>query len=188
MLKKIYFSIILYGCSTKVPDGLKFLRVPQTSFQLDLTEKMQYLFKLVLTFMPFVYLLNIFHAWFPNNQVFFQVLVWTLLVNLLVGAKVHWVSETFSVKVLLLKNIEMCIIILLTYPILEGINTITGENVVGKVFQWSIQIGTILYPGGKVFKNIYIWSNGKYPPEFIMKKLYKFEKDGNVEELINKEK
>lgn len=187
MLKKIYFSIILFGCGTKIPEPLKFINIPQSSFQIELSEKLQYLAKLILTFMPLAYLLNIFHAWFPNNQVFFQVLVWTLIANVIVGAKVHWGSSTFSIKTLLLKNIEMCIIILIMYPILEGINQITGDNIAGNAFQWTIQIGTILYPGSKVIKNIHIWSNGKYPPKFIMEKIYKFEKDGDVKDLLNKE-
>ena len=185
--KAIYFKIILFGCGTKIPKPFSFISVPQNSFQVETYEKLQYLAKLILTFTPLAYLLNIFNAWFPSNQVFFQVLVWTLLANVIVGAKVHWGSNTFKLKTLLLKNIEMCIIILLVYPILGGINQITGDNIAGNVFQWAIQIGTILYPGSKVLKNVHIWSNGKYPPKFIMEKIYKFEKDGDIKDLLNKE-
>lgn len=122
-----------------------------------------------------------------KHKVFFQVLVWTIIANIVAGAKVHWDNHTFKLKTLLWKNIEMCIIILFTYPILEGINRITGDNLAGDVFQWAIQIGTILYPGSKAIKNLHIWSNGKYPPAFIMEKIYKFEKDGDVKDLLNKE-
>ncbi len=180
MLKKIYYSIVLFGCGIKTP----FTNT--TGFRLDLVEKIQYLLKLIFTFMPIAYLLNVFHAWFPDNEVFFTVLVWTIFANLLVGAKVHWDSHTFKLKTLLWKNIEIGIIILLVYPILAGINKLTGDNIAGNVFQWAIQIGTILYPGSKVIKNVHIWSDGKYPPAFIMERLYKFEKDGDVAELINK--
>lgn len=186
MLKKIYYSIILFGSGTKLPSSLNFIDIQKSEFELDIYEKAQYLFKLILTFTPVAYVLNIFNAWFPDNKVFFQVLIWTIIANVVVGAKVHWSQNSFKIKTLLLKNIEMCAIILATYPILEGINMLTGDNVAGDVFQWAIQISTILYPGSKVIKNVHIWSQGKYPPAFIMEKIYKFEKDGNVNELLNK--
>lgn len=186
MLKKIYFSIILFGCGTRLPAQLKFLNLPKSDFELDHVEKFQYLLKLILTFTPVAYVLNIFNAWFPDNKVFFQVLVWTIIANVFVGARVHWKNKSFKIKTLLLKNIEMCAIIIATYPILEGINMLTGDNVASDVFQWAIQIGTILYPGSKVIKNVHIWSQGKYPPAFIMEKIYKFEKDGDVNDLLNK--
>lgn len=186
MLKNLYYTIILFGCGTKVPSKLKFLNIPASTYELDFFEKAQYLFKLVLTFTPIAYVLNTFNAWIPDNKIFFQVLVWAIIVNIAAGARVHWVNNTFKIKTLLLKNIEMCFIILLTYPILEGINRLTGDNMVGNIFQWGIQIGTILYPGSKAIKNIHIWSEGKYPPKFIMEKIYKFEKDGDVNDLLNR--
>lgn len=188
ILKKIYYSIVLFGASTKFPNFIKeTFKTKESSFELDLIEKFNYLFKLVITFMPVAWVLNTFNLWFVDNKVFFQVLVWTIIANIVAGAKVHWDNHTFKLKTLLWKNIEMCIIILFTYPILEGINRITGDNLAGDVFQWAIQIGTILYPGSKAIKNLHIWSNGKYPPAFIMEKIYKFEKDGDVKDLLNKE-
>lgn len=187
ILKKIYYSIVLFGASTKFPNVIKnTFNIEDSSFSIDLSDKFNYLFKLVIAFMPVAWVLNTFNLWFIDNKVFFQVLVWTIIANIVAGAKVHWDNNTFKVKTLLWKNIEMCIIILFTYPILEGINRITGDNLAGDVFQWAIQIGTILYPGSKAIKNLHIWSNGKYPPAFLMEKIYKFEKDGDVKDLLNK--
>jgi hypothetical protein len=186
-LKKIYYSIVLFGASTKVPNFIKeTFKIEESSFELGLFEKFNYLFKLVLAFMPVAWVLNTFNLWFVDNKIFFQVLVWTIIANIVAGGKVHWDNHTFKLKTLLWKNIEMCIIILFTYPILEGINRITGDNLAGDVFQWAIQIGTILYPGSKAIKNLHIWSNGKYPPAFLMEKIYKFEKDGDVKDFLNK--
>lgn len=184
MIKKIYYSIILFGYGTKTPLFLKFLNIQESQYQIESTDKLQYLLKLIMTFTPVAYILNAFNAWFPDNQVFFRVLIWAVLANILAGGWLHHKNGTFKIKILLLKNIEMCIIILITYPILEGINKITGDNVAGKLFQWAIQIGTILYPGSKAIKNIHILSNKKYPPEFIMNKIYNFEKDGDVTEFL----
>ena len=63
---------------------------------------------------------------------------------------------------------------------------IAGDNLAGEVFKVTIQIATILYPASKILKNIYVLSNKQYPPSFIMDKIYKFEKDGNVKDLFNK--
>jgi hypothetical protein len=49
-----------------------------------------------------------------------------------------------------------------------------------------LSFGTI-FPASKILKNIYILSNKQYPPSFIMDKIYKFEKDGNVTDLLGKE-
>jgi len=186
MLKKIYYAVVLFGCGTKMPDSLKFLHVSQNGYELDLGEKLQYLIKLLLTFTPVAYILSKFNMWFPDNQVFFQTMVWTIIANIGFGAWYHWKNKTFKLKVLLWKNLEMCLIILLTYPILEGINSLTGENVAGDVFKWAVQIGTILYPGSKVLKNAHLLSNKRYPPEFLMNKIYNFEKYGNVNDLLGK--
>jgi len=184
LFKKIFYSIILYGSGTKVPEYFKFLKISQSDFQLNLTEKIEYLLKLIMTFTPIAYILDRFNLWFPNNDVFFQTLVWTIIANIIFGARFHWKNGTFRIKTLLLKNIEMCLIILITYPILEGINNLTGDNVAGSIFKWAIQIGTILYPGSKALKNAFLLSSKRYPPEFIMNRIYNFEKDGNVEELL----
>jgi hypothetical protein len=187
MFKKIYYTIILFGCGTKAPEFVrKNFPISQGEFELDLTEKTQYLIKLLMTFTPIAYLLNLFNVWFPDNKTFFQVLVWTILANVIVGACYHFKSKTFNIKTLLWKNIEMCLIIIVTYPILEGLYSITGQNIAGEVFKWAIQISTILYPGSKVLKNIHILSNKKYPPQFLMDRIFKFEKDGDVGELLGK--
>ena len=185
MLKKIYYSIILFGCGTKAPEFIRrnFV-ISQGEYELDFIEKTKYLVKILMTFTPVAYLLNEFNLWFPNNKAFFQVLVWTILANVVVGARYHWKNKTFRFKTMLWKNIEMCLIILVTYPILEGLYSITGQNIAGEVFKWAIQICTILYPGSKVLKNIHILSNKKYPPQFLMDRIFNFEKNGDVKELL----
>lgn len=185
MCLKIYYSIIIFGCSTKLPLNIrKAFKIQDSETSIDISEKAQYLMKLLMTFTPIVWVLDALNIWFDNNELFFTILVWTIIVNMVSGARVHKINGTFKFKTLLWKNIEMCFIILLTYPILEGINKLTGDNVAGNVFQWVIQISTILYPGSKAIKNIYIWSNGRYPPEFIMERLYNFEKTGDIETIV----
>jgi hypothetical protein len=185
MFLKIYYSIIIFGCSTRMPLSVrKAFKIKDSETSIDLYDKIQYLAKLLMTFTPIVWVLDTLNLWIDNNQLFFKILVWTIVVNIVSGARVHKINGTFKFKTLLWKNIEMCFIILLTYPILEGINKLTGDNIAGNVFQWVIQISTILYPGSKAIKNIYIWSNGRYPPKWIIERIYNFEKTGNIDSIV----
>ena len=64
--------------------------------------------------------------------------------------------------------------------LLEMLRYTAGDNIAGEIFRVTIQIITLLYPTSKVLKNVYIITDGKYPPEFLMNKLYNFEKNGDL--------
>ena len=169
MLRKIFYSLIL--CSY---DGV------------SLSVKLQYVTKLILTFIPLAFVLDGFGLWFSENSMFFSFILYTLVINMIVGLWYHIKLNTFSWKEFFVKNITMWVVILLAYPILEFMRLIAGDNLAGEVFKVTIQIATILYPASKILKNIYVLSNKQYPPSFIMDKIYKFEKDGDVKDLFNK--
>jgi len=190
MLKKIYYSVILFGCGTKTSGFLNTLFYNDTtadSYQVSFGEKIQYLTKLLLTFTPFAFMLEKFNLWLPNNQIFFRTIVYALFANVIVGGWFHYKNKSFKWRIFFRKNIEMWLIILLVYPILEGMKGVTGDNVIGEFFKIAIQLGTLIYPASKVFKNIHILSNKKFPPSFIMDKVYNFEKDGNVKDFFESE-
>jgi hypothetical protein len=157
------------------------------SSDLSLSLKIQYAIKVLLAFTPVAYLLDSLNLWFVENSQFFSFVIYTLFINIIVGGWYHHVKKTFDWNQFLWKNIQMWIVIVLAYPILEFMRQIAGQNSVGEVFKVTIQIATLLYPASKILKNIYILSNKQYPPSFIMDKIYKFEKDGNVTDLLGKE-
>ena len=45
---------------------------------------------------------------------------------------------------------------------------------------------SLLYPVKDIAKNLFVLSNGKFPPEFFMKALYKYEKSGKLREFYEK--
>ena len=184
-LKSIYYSIILLGSSTKLPKSLGFLNIySNDSFEVSLNYKAQLMFKVILAFSPIAFLLEQFGLWFNNNTIFFSVVLWSIIANIIFGGWFHWKKGDFKLKILLIKNLEMCVIILMAYPILEGISTVTGDNITGEIFKIAIQIATILFPAGKALKNGHILSNYQYPSHFIMEKIYRFERNGNVKDLF----
>ncbi len=186
---KIYYAIILLGSSTKLPKELSFINLYKSSdsFEISFSYKLQLMAKVALAFSPIAFLLEQFNLWFTNNTIFFTIVIWAVLANIGFGGWLHWKKGDFKLKILLIKNLEMCIIILMAYPILEGISRITGDNVTGEIFKIAIQIATIIFPGGKALKNAHILSNYQYPSHFIMERIYRFEREGNVKDLFNQD-
>src|SRR5690606_32932290 len=90
----------------------------------------------------------------------------------------------FCFKQMIVRYLEICAVVIIGYIMLEMLRYTAGNNFAGELFRISIQVMTLMYPTSKVFKNIFIISNGKYPPEFIMKKMYNFEKNGDLSKLF----
>jgi hypothetical protein len=143
---------------------------------------------LIVTFGPIAYILDGLNLWFENNQQFSSFVIICLLVNLLVGVRYHNKMGTFCWKEFFIKNIEMWVILVLVYGLLEMLRITAGNNIVGEGFKVLIQVMTLLYPISKALKNIYILSNKKFPPSFIMDKIYTFEKNGDLNNLFQIDK
>lgn len=135
--------------------------------------------------------------WFNSTIIFWSILMLILCINMVVGAYVHFtILKTFTWKDFILKNAVMWGICAVSFVVLDsvrfiysGVNSNPKEslNLGAEMFSRLLQISTILFPGSKIIKNIYIISEGKYPPEFIMKRLYTFEKSGDLSKLIKTE-
>ena len=136
-------------------------------------EKAVYTFKLILTFAPIAFLLDSFNLWYKDNSQFFSFIICALLINMGVGVMFH---------------IKMWVVLIVTYALLEMLRLTAGNNLVGEGFKVMIQITTLLYPVSKALKNIYIWSEKQFPPQFIMDKIYNFEKTGDIKELFDNDK
>lgn len=154
----------------------------------SISEKTIITAKLIFISAPIGYFLKQFGRWFDTNHQFISFVLYALVGNMLVGIYYHWKKGTFSWKNFLVKNSEMFIILILVYFLLEIVNQVAGRSITGEYFQMLIQLVTLLYPISKALKNIHILSNYKHPPSFIMNRIYKFEKDGDLADLLKKEK
>lgn len=151
-------------------------------------EKITYFFSVVVTFTPIAYLLDGLNLWFRTNAQFSSFVPICLLINMAVGVRYHMKMQTFSWKEFFKRNSEMWLVIVVVYGLLEMMRLTAGNNYIGEGFKIMIQVMTLLYPVSKALKNIYILTHKKYPPSFIMEKLYNWEKNGNVKELFNNDK
>jgi hypothetical protein len=148
-------------------------------------EKLQYLCKLIITFAPVALALDAFEIWYQSNFQFFSFILCALSINMGVGIRYHIKMKTFSWKLFFTRNSEMFLVVIIVYALLEMLRNTAGNNLIGESFKVVIQLTTLLYPISKALKNIYILTQKKYPPAFIMERIYNFEKNGNVTDLFN---
>lgn len=135
-----------------------------------------------------VYILNVLDIWFQDNQAFAIGIVILVFLNMLLGIFMHHKKGDFRWEVLLIKTIRMIVVLLVTYVVLELVATVAGKNLATDVFRAAIQVATLLYPGTKILKNIFILSNGEHPPAWIMNKIYNFQENGDLSEFIKTKK
>ncbi|MDM1529034.1 hypothetical protein [Myroides odoratimimus] len=148
---------------------------------IKLSDRADYYLSIIYRIAPIAFVLNLVSWWFNENQQFGQFMCIALIVNMIVGAVFHFKNRSFSWFTFFKRNMYMVGAVSVVYIMLEMLRYTAGDNLAGELFKVMIQITTLLYPTSKVLKNIYIMSNGKYPPEFIMKKLYDFEKNGDLQ-------
>lgn len=167
MIKRILYSIILL-----------------TSDRPSFMEKIGYWIKLLVASAPVVAFLEYFGFWYKDNSQFVSFILIALLFNMGVGLRYHHKMRTFSWGEFFNKNIAMFVSVISVYILLEMLRLTAGNNIVGETFKVVVQVTTLLYPISKSLKNIYILNQKKFPPAFIMEKIYNFEKNGNIKELF----
>ena len=144
--------------------------------------------KTVLVFGPIAFALGALNTWYLDNRYFFFGVIALVFLNMVFGAVMHWKKNQFSIKEFLDKTAEMIISLSLIYFGLELIISRGGDNYITHGFRAVLQITSYLYPFSKIAKNVHILSKGKYPPEWIMLKLYDFEKTGDLGKFLDTKK
>lgn len=147
-------------------------------------EKLKYFITIMCAFAPIAYCLEGMSFWFSTNKQFASFVLLAIIINVVVGAVFHWRNRTFSQELFLVRNAVMISVLIISYTLLEMLHLTIGDNVFSDSFRTLIQISTLLYPISKTFKNLYILSNKQFPPEWIMERLYNFEKTGNIDTIV----
>lgn len=143
----------------------------------------------VLFMTPIAYFMSWLGIWFDRNQMFFSIVMWAILANAIIGLWKHWrITKEFTWAAFLRKNAEMMTAIFICYFMLDMLRYTAGENVAGEIFRILIQVTTLLYPVSKVLKNIFIITDGEYPPKYIMERIFNFEKNGDLKDLFRTER
>lgn len=159
-----------------------------TEPDISIAERVNNLLSVLAKITPVVYILNLANWWFSENEQFGTFVCIALVMNMVVGMVVHLKNKTFNFVDFLGKNVIMVFVICSVYVMLEMLRYTAGDNIVGEIFRVLIQVTTLMYPTSKIFKNSYILTDGKYPPDFIMTRLYNFEKNGDLNEFFRTKK
>lgn len=152
---------------------------------MSLSDRMEYFFEVVLKSAPLLFLYGFFSEWYEENELFAISISTALLANLFFGARFHWIKGTFDLGKMLWKNFEMLVVVTGVYLLLGALSTPLGESMIGIAFERTIEFITILYPASKALRNVFILTGGKHPPEFIIKALYQYEKDGKLKDFFD---
>lgn len=164
-----------------VPLVLLFSSKTKISWQ----DRLEYFFEVGLKSAPLLFLYGFFSEWYEENELFAISISTALFVNLLVGARFHWMKGTFDLGKMLWKNLEMLVVVTGVYLLLGALSTPLGESVAGLAFKKTIEFITILYPVSKSLRNLFILTGGKHPPKFVIQALYQYEKDGKLKDFFD---
>jgi hypothetical protein len=153
--------------------------------QVSIWDKIIYALKLLVTLGPVIAVLEALRIWFQDNQTFIGGVLVALLLNMGIGMWYHKRAHTFSWSAFFKGNIKMFCGVMLVYILLELLRSAAGNTIISDAFKIIVQTTTMLWPVSKSLKNIYIIYEKKFPPAFIMERLYNFEKTGNLKQLFD---
>lgn len=156
-----------------------------TSGQLSGYERFIKYLKSVSILSPFAFILDSLHLWFSDNRLFVTGGILFVGINMGLGWYVHYKKNDLNWERFFEKTFTMIFVLIIVYLIIEILISLAGDNTITNAFRITFQISTLLYPGSKILKNAFIYSKGEFPPEWLMKKLYNFNKDGNLSEFLD---
>ena len=156
-----------------------------TDTSIALRDRLYYLGQVLLHSTPFMLLCSYLLSWRQAHQAFVMALGGALLLNILIGAAYHLRYHSFSLRALLLKNAQMLSVIAAVYILLALLEVPLSQTTTGEVFENTLQLMTLLYPVSKAIKNIFVLTHGKYPPAWVIKALYNYEREGKLKEFFN---
>lgn len=151
-------------------------------------DKISYLYDSIFTFAPVALIFAMLQRWFDTNSLFAVSLIGVLVANCLIGGYFHYKKGTFDLPTFFKKNIEMIVYTFVVYYCLYVLHANVTETFSSQLFLSLINITSLLFPISKICKNVFILSDGKHPPEFLMTKLYNFQKRGDLQEFFESKK
>lgn len=153
--------------------------------KIHLRDRVYYFFIAFFKSIPLLMLYSYFTVWKEKNELFFVGISFILFLNMVVGATYHAKAGSFDIKQFLYGNISVMLVISVVYISLSVLSIPLNESEMGKMFQSVLQFMTLMYPVSKIVKNIFVLTGGKYPPQFVMKALYNYEREGKLKDFFD---
>lgn len=153
--------------------------------KIHIRDRVYYFFIAFFKSIPLLMLYSYFTVWKEKNELFFVGISFILFLNMVVGATYHAKAGSFDIKQFLYGNISVMLVISVVYISLSVLSIPLNESEMGKMFQSVLQFMTLMYPVSKIVKNIFVLTGGKYPPQFVMKALYNYEREGKLKDFFD---
>nr|DAI50214.1 MAG TPA: hypothetical protein [Caudoviricetes sp.] len=153
--------------------------------RIHIRDRVYYFFIAFFKSIPLLVLYSYFSIWREKNELFFSGICFILFLNMVIGAIYHAKAGSFDIKYFLYGNISVMLVIAVVYISLSVLSIPLNESEMGKMFQSVVQFMTLMYPVSKIVKNIFILTKGKYPPKFVMKALYNYEREGKLKDFFD---
>lgn len=154
--------------------------------KIHLRDRVFYFFVVFFKSVPLLLLYAYFSSDKEQNAIFYAGISVVLMLDMIAGAWYHFKKGDFDFVELLKGTIFKMAIIAIAFISLSILNIPLSRTDVGRAFEITIQMISLLYPVKDIAKNLFVLSNGKFPPEFFMKALYNYEKSGKLREFYEK--
>lgn len=148
-------------------------------------DRVKYFFQAVWISFPFIVIYNHISGWHDANVLFVESASIIIFVNMIFGGVSHWKQGTFSWWRLGLKNFYIVCIVLCTYLVLDKLFGFFADTFVGGMLKSSISFIVLMYPASKFMASLFIVTNGKFPPMYLMKLFYSYEKSGRIKDFFD---
>nr|DAT23370.1 MAG TPA: hypothetical protein [Bacteriophage sp.] len=154
--------------------------------KIHLRDRVYYFFIAFFKSVPLLLLYAYFSTDREQNAIFYASIGMVLLLDMLAGAWYHFKKGDFDFVDLFKGTITKMLLVAIAFISLSILNIPLSRTDVGRAFEITIQMISLLYPVKDIVKNLFVLSNGKFPPEFFMKALYNYEKSGKLREFYEK--
>lgn len=125
-----------------------------------------------------------FAGWYIDNAAFISFVLIAICIDAIVGAWVHYIKHDFNFRKLFWGFATKTMVLVFGYVLFEMIHQIVQDvEIIATYFKVTLQLVVMLYPAGSVLGNISYLTNGKFPPIGWMKRLERFNLEGNIEIL-----
>lgn len=161
-----------------------------TNIKLTEKERFGYFIESFFKLAPIAFLINSVFNWHDEHQVFLKGLYVILFINAVFGVLTHRKLKTLDIGEFAKSTLITIVVVFGVYFSLDQMNNSIPDGLLSVGFSSSVQILTLLFPIAKIMRNSFILTNGKFPPEFLIEKLYNYERDGNIKsflEILKKE-
>ncbi|WP_027381881.1 hypothetical protein [Epilithonimonas caeni] len=147
-------------------------------------DRFRYFYKGFFKITPIIFIVNLLVGWHNEHLIFLKSLYGVLVINAGIGIWAHIKLGTFDIGEFFKSTLITIAVIFAVYFSLDKLGESIPEGFLEIGFASTVQVMTLLFPISKIARNGFILTNGGFPPEFLIKALYNYQKDGNLKAFL----